>query len=83
MWFNYGRIVAFLEPYKARFCKDLIVNEAPKKSIISVDEYRRLLGDYKSTDEQIVERLQFLEAFCRNIIKPEIKKYANTRQGTH
>lgn len=79
MWFNYKQIVAFLEPYKARFCKDLVVNETLKKGIISVDEYRQLVGDYTSTDERITERLQYLESFCRNIIKPEIKKYADTK----
>jgi len=51
-------------------------------TVVSVTEYRKLLGDYKSTDEQIVERLQFLEAFCRNIIKPIIKTYARTKQGS-
>lgn len=50
--------------------------------VVSVAEYRRLLGDHISTDERIVERLQFLEAFCRNIIKPELETYAITRQRT-
>lgn len=48
----------------------------PKESttLISIAEYRRLLGDYISTNERIVERLEYLEAFCRNIIKPELEK---------
>ncbi|MBU6415347.1 hypothetical protein KGQ34_03885 [Patescibacteria group bacterium] len=50
--------------------------------VVSVAEYRKLLGDYMSTDQRIVERLQFLEAFCKNIIKFEIKNYAITKHGT-
>ena len=49
--------------------------------VVSVAEYRKMLGDYKSTDERIVERLRYLEAFCRNIIKPELKTYANKQQN--
>lgn len=56
----------------------------PKKDgmVVSIAEYRQLLGDDKSSDERIVERLQYLEAFFRNIIKLEIKKYENTKHGT-
>ena len=49
--------------------------------VVSVAEYRKLLGDHQSTDERIIERLRYLEAFCRNIIKPEIKTYANKQQN--
>jgi len=44
-------------------------------TVVSITEYRRLTGDKTSTDERIVERLQYLEAFCRNVIKNELKKY--------
>lgn len=43
-------------------------------TLVSIAEYRQLLGDQASTDERIRERLQYLEAFCRNIIKPELQK---------
>ena len=43
-------------------------------TLVSIAEYRQLLGDHASTDERITERLQYLEAFCRNIIKPELQK---------
>lgn len=49
-------------------------------TLVSIAEYRRLLGDYVSTDERIRERLQYLEAFCRNIIRPELQKIYE--QGT-
>ena len=48
--------------------------------IISVAEYRKLLGDYRSTEEKIVQRLQYLEAFCRNIIRIELEKYVSQPQ---
>ena len=47
----------------------------PGSPLVQVDEYRELFGDWCSTDEQIIKRLQYMEAFCRNIIKPELKSY--------
>ena len=47
----------------------------PGSPRVQVDEYRELFGDWCSTDEQIIKRLQYMEAFCRNIIKPELKSY--------
>lgn len=49
-------------------------------AIISVDRYREILADYVSTDKQIVKRLQYLEALCRNTIKNEIKSYAEGKK---
>ena len=43
-------------------------------TVVSVEEYRDLINDFTSSDERVKERLQYLEAFCRNIIKPELKK---------
>ncbi len=50
----------------------------PKKesSILSIEEYRRLLDDSESTDERIIERLQYIESFCRAIIRTELQNYA-------
>ncbi len=42
--------------------------------IISTKEYRELLKDEISTDEQIIKRLEYLESFCRNLIRPELEK---------
>jgi hypothetical protein len=42
--------------------------------IITIKEYRELLKDEISSDEQIVKRLEYLEAFCRNIIRIELEK---------
>jgi hypothetical protein len=47
--------------------------------MVSVEEYRKLLSDYTSTEEQIKKRLNYLEAFCRNIIKFELEKYVKEK----
>ena len=50
--------------------------EVPRnETLVSVAEYRRLVGDNTSTDARITERLRYLEAFCRNIIKPELQNH--------
>jgi hypothetical protein len=49
--------------------------ESENNGVVSVEEYRRLLNDYQSTDERIRERLQYLESFCRTIIRAELKKF--------
>ena len=43
------------------------------KGIISVEEYREILADCASSDVQIVKRIEYLESFCRNIIKSELQ----------
>lgn len=48
---------------------------APRQSdraIISAAKYRQLTGDHSSTDDRIVERLAYLEQFCRAIIQREM-----------
>jgi hypothetical protein len=44
-------------------------------TVVSVAEYRKMLGDNKSTDEQILNRLRYLEALCRNVIRGELENY--------
>ena len=46
--------------------------------MITIEEYRKTLNDYVSSAEQIKKRLEYLEAFCRNIIKIELKDYVKT-----
>ena len=43
--------------------------------MISIKEYRKILNDQVSSDEQVKQRLQYLEAFCRNIIRLELKTH--------
>jgi hypothetical protein len=33
------------------------------------------MSDETSTDEQILKRLSYLEALCRNVIKHELEKF--------
>ncbi len=43
--------------------------------MVTIDEYRKILNDNKSSDEQITKRLEYLRALCRNVIRNEIKIY--------
>lgn len=45
-------------------------------TVVSVREYREMFADNISTDEQVVKRLRYLEALCRNAIKGELQEYA-------
>lgn len=42
---------------------------------ISIQEYRKIMSDETSTDDQILKRLSYLEALCRNVIKQELEKF--------
>lgn len=53
------------------------ISNSSDAPIIPIEEYRKILEDTESTDEKIVERLQFLEALARNIIRMELEKYVN------
>lgn len=48
-----------------------------KEPVVSVAEYRKLLNDNISTDEQIRVRIEYLEALCRNVARAEIATYVN------
>lgn len=43
--------------------------------IVSTQEYRKLLNDKTSTDEQIAKRLEYIETLCRNVIRQELENY--------
>jgi hypothetical protein len=42
---------------------------------MEIKEYRKILNDDFSSDEQIQKRLDYLEALCRNVIKIELEKH--------
>jgi hypothetical protein len=44
---------------------------------ITTEEYRELLNDHESSDEQIQKRLDYLESFCRNIARLELQNLKN------
>lgn len=44
-----------------------------KGLLVSIEEYRHLMNDFISTDERIAQRLQYLEALCRNVIRNELR----------
>ena len=43
--------------------------------MVSIAEYRKILNDQKSSDEQIQKRIDYLVAFCKNIISIELETY--------
>ena len=43
-----------------------------ESTLVSIDEYRAKTGDKSSTDQQITERLVYLESLCRHLIKQEL-----------
>lgn len=49
--------------------------ENPLTLLVSIAEYRKLLGDEVSPDVDILRRLQYLEALCRYMIREELKNY--------
>ena len=52
-------------------------NDVVGHPVVSISEYRKLLKDNTSTDEQILRRLQYLEALTRNVIREELKNYVD------
>lgn len=44
--------------------------------VLSIEEYRTILNDRSSSDEQIKKRIEYIEAFCKNIIEIELDNYA-------
>ena len=51
--------------------------------MVTTEEYRKILNDHTSSDEQIKVRLNYLEGFCRNIIKAELQTYEDTQKIKH
>ena len=45
---------------------------------VTVSEYRKLLNDYSTADEKIIERLRYIEMLCRYVIREEITNYVDT-----
>jgi hypothetical protein len=41
---------------------------------ISVEKYREIMPDKVSSDERIQERIKYIEALCRNVIRQELRK---------
>ncbi len=47
------------------------------KTVVSIQEYRKLLSDKTSTDNQILLRLRYLESLCRNVVRDELENYVH------
>lgn len=42
---------------------------------------RKILNDYKTPDQRIYDRIDYLETFCRKIIRIELEKYAQKKHN--
>lgn len=49
-------------------------------TLVSLDEYRQLLSDNHTGNEQAMERLRYIEALCRNLIKNDLRKLYDKAQ---
>lgn len=47
---------------------------------ISIGQYRKIMSDETSSDEQILKRLNYLEALCRNVIKQELDNFEKSNK---
>jgi len=43
--------------------------------VLTIEEYRAILKDHKSTDEQIKKRIEYIEVLCRGIIRQELEHH--------
>ncbi|KND49532.1 MAG: hypothetical protein AB203_00425 [Parcubacteria bacterium C7867-008] len=50
------------------------------RSIIKIERFRNILNDYRSSDEEVLEQLRYLEEFCRTITRNEIDSYVQKAQ---
>jgi hypothetical protein len=51
-------------------------------AIIPITKYRKLTGDYASPDARILERIRYLEQFCRAAAQAELATYVETKKRT-
>ncbi len=42
---------------------------------VSIEEYRKITNDYKTSDEKVLQKLFYLEALCKNIIRNELENF--------
>ena len=52
------------------------VSSANNKKDVRLEQYRKILGDYSSSDECIQDRLDYIKGLCRNIIRIQLESYA-------
>ena len=43
--------------------------------MVTVEEYKKILNDYKTSDELIKRRIEYITALCRNVARNEINIY--------
>lgn len=48
---------------------------------MTINEYREITGDTVSTDETVQRRLDYLYSLCSNVIREELQKHIQGKQG--
>jgi len=57
-------------------------NKTPKeREILTVEEYRKLMDDYISTDEIIRKRVKYMETLCRFTVRDNLQKYVKSKKN--
>ena len=49
---------------------------------VTIKDYREIMNDEISTDEQIEKRIEYIDNFCRNIIKAELSKFLTENRNS-
>lgn len=49
-----------------------------KLPVVTIEDYRTLMHDQVSSDQQILKRLRYLESLCKNVIREELSKFSKT-----
>lgn len=48
---------------------------------MTINKYRVITGDAESTDERVQQRIDFISGLCSNVIREELKKTLQGKQG--
>lgn len=66
-------------PLPSPTTSDTRASSTRREAIIPIGKYRQLTNDYESSDQKILERLDYLEDFSRVIIRSHLEAYAKKR----
>jgi hypothetical protein len=48
---------------------------SPTEDSQAIHVYRKVLGDYDTSEHEVLRHIQYLRSICRNSIKKELGKY--------
>ncbi len=81
------KYIAPKEGQRALSCSNKASSRCPSlgfkeksRTLLTIERYRKLTGDVLSSEDKVIQRLQFLDSLCRNFIKDEIQKYEQSQK---